>query len=182
MKKTDTKELREPHAYITFDDVIALALANTQATKFTADSQSWQKVLYEIREKYQDKIPELKMMYFDESRSDIPPQSEEFYQLINILSASKLISLPNPTFEHILMDDPRKERAKNLEERLLQRYKDHIAGIAGMLEGELAVQGQLLPSSGQRTGICGIKGSNKCLGRLCFTRGLFGESADAQGY
>ena len=149
MKRTVAKELREPHTYITYDDVIVLALANTKSEKFTADSQSWQEVLYKIRKKYQDKIPELKMMYFDESRSDIPPQSEEFYQLINILSASKLISLPNPTFEHILMDNPRKKRAKKLEEHLLQHYKDHIAGIAGMLEGELAVQGQLLSSSGQ---------------------------------
>lgn len=139
MRSTVAKELREPHAYITFDDVIALALANTESEKFTADSQAWQQALYKVRKAYQDKIPELKMMYFDESRSDIP-QSEEFYQLINILSSSKLISLPNPAFEHILMDAPQKERAKSLEEHLLQRYKDDIAGIAGMLEGELAVQ------------------------------------------
>lgn len=139
MRSTVAKELREPHAYITFDDVIALALANTDSEKFTADSQAWQRVLYKVRKAYQDKIPELKMMHFDESRTDIP-QSEEFYQLINILSSSKLISLPNPAFEHILMDAPQKERAKSLEERLLQHYKDDIAGIAGMLEGELAVQ------------------------------------------
>ena len=140
MRSTVAKELWEPHAYITFDDVIALALANTKSEKFTADSQAWQQALYKVRKAYQDKIPELKKMYFDESRSDIPPQSEEFYQLINILSSSKLISLPNPAFEHILMDAPQKKRAKNLEEHLLQRYKDDIAGIAGMLEGELAVQ------------------------------------------
>ena len=140
MTSTVAKELREPNAYITFDDVIALALANTDSEKFTADSQAWQKALYKVCKAYQDKIPELKMMYFDESRSDISPQSEEFYQLINILSSSKLISLPNPAFEHILMDAPQKDRAKSLEERLLQHYKDHITGIAGMLEGELAVK------------------------------------------
>lgn len=136
----DAKELLDPHSYVTFDDVIVLALANTSTNKFLADSNRWQRVLYAIREKYKDRIPELKAMFFDESRSDISPQSEEFYQLINILSASKLISLPNPSFEHIVMDSTQKERARNLEERLLQRYHDYIADITSMLEGELAVQ------------------------------------------
>jgi len=136
----DTRELRDPHSYVTFDDVIVLALANTSTEKFLADSNRWQRVLHAIREKYKDRIPELKAMFFDESRSDLSPQSEEFYQLINILSASKLISLPNPSFEHILMDSTQKERARKLEERLLQCYHDHIADIASMLEGELAVR------------------------------------------
>jgi hypothetical protein len=140
MAVKDSKELRDPHSYVTFDDVIVLALANTNTDKFFADSNRWQHVLHAIREKYKDRIPELKAMFFDESRSDIPPQSEEFYQLINILSASKLISLPNPSFEHIVMNPTQKECARNLEDHLLQSYHDCIADIASMLEGELAVQ------------------------------------------
>ncbi len=80
------------------------------------------------------------MIYFDESRSDIAPQSEEFYQLINILSSSKLISLPNPTYEHICMGKSQKRRAINLEEELLKHYEGYIEEIAEILEGKLAVR------------------------------------------
>lgn len=134
------KELRDPRSYVTFDDIIALALANTVSEKFFADSNKWQEALYDICEKYKDRITELKTIFFDESRSDIPPQSEEFYQLINILSASKLISLPNPAFEHICMDVPQKERAKKLEEKLLKHYENYIGEIANILEEKLAVR------------------------------------------
>ena len=139
MVRTGTKELRDPHSYITFDDIFALALAKTKSTKFVADTNTWQRVLYAVHEKYKEKIPELKMMFFDESRSHLPPQSDEFYQLINILSASKLIGLPNPTYERILMEASQKERARNLEEKLLEHYEKYIEEIAKMLEERLGV-------------------------------------------
>ena len=141
MTSTVAKELRDPHSYVTFDDVIALALANAKSTKFVADSNKWQQALFDIREKYKGKIVELKTMYFDNRRSDIPPQSEAFYQLINILSASKLISLPNPTFEHIIMGRRQKRLTRNLEEALLKHYEEHIKEIAEILEKRLAAKG-----------------------------------------
>ena len=67
MVRTGTKELRDPHSYVTFDDIFALALAKTKSTKFVADSNTWQQVLYDIRQRYKDKITELRMLYFDES-------------------------------------------------------------------------------------------------------------------
>lgn len=135
------KQLCDPHSYVTFDDVIALALANSKSVKFFADSNKWQEALYDIRQKYKDNIVELKTMYFDEKRADISPQSEEFYQLINILSASKLISLPNPTFEYICMDSEQKRRTLDLEGALLKHYEEHIKGITKILEEKLAVKG-----------------------------------------
>jgi hypothetical protein len=134
------RKSREPASYITFDDIIALALARTKSCQFFADSGKWQQALYEVRERYKDRIPQLEMMLFDESRSDIPPQSEELYQLINIMSAAKLISLPNPAFEHILMNKEQKERTIKLEEKLLQPYKEYIGNIAQILENKLAVK------------------------------------------
>lgn len=135
------KALTDPHSYVTFDDIFALALAKTKSPKFVADSNKWQEALYDIYEKYKDRIAELKTMYFDKSRSDMRPQSEAFYQLINILSASKLISLPNPTFEHICMDRGQKRRTRNLEEELLKPYEGYIEEIAEILEGKLAARG-----------------------------------------
>ncbi len=140
MAKQTARELTDPRSYITFDDIIALALAKTKSNQFNASSSKWQEVLYDIRERFKGEIVELRMMLFDESRSDIPPQSEEFYQLINILSAAKLISLPNPTYENILMDNLQKERAVSLEERLLRKYENHINDIADIIEEKLAVR------------------------------------------
>lgn len=138
--KGSKKEVKDPRSYITFDDIIALALAKTNYREFVADSNAWQQVLYDIREKYKDRITELNMMFFNESRSDIPPQSEEFYQLINLLSAAKLISLPNPGLERIWMDDSQKRRTRNLEENLLKHYDEYINDIAKILEERIAVR------------------------------------------
>ena len=140
MARTGVKELRDPHSYVTFDDIFALALAKTKSTEFIADSSKWQEALYAIREEYKNRISELKTMYFDESRSDISPQSDEFYQLISILSASKLISLPNPTYERILMNGTQKERARGLEEKLLEHYAEYIEEIADILQEKLGVE------------------------------------------
>jgi hypothetical protein len=134
------KELRDPHSYVTFDDIFALALAKTKSIEFHAESSKWQEALNDICEKYKDRIVELKTMYFDKSRSDISPQSDEFYQLISILSASKLISLPNPTYERICMSDKQKERARELEEKLLAHYAEYIGEIADILQEKLGVE------------------------------------------
>lgn len=130
-------KFRDPESYVTFDDIFALALAETEATRYTADPHKWQSALYSIWKKYKDNIPALKAMSFDESCYHVPPQSEEFYQLLSILSSSKLISLPNPDFEYILMDPDQKLRAKGLEEDLLQEYKEEIEDIGQMLASEL---------------------------------------------
>jgi hypothetical protein len=140
MVRKSMKELTASRSYTTFDDIFALALAKTKSSRFVADSNKWQKVLYNVCQEYKDRIPELRTMFFDESHPPLVPQSDEFYQLLSILSASKLISLPNPTFEHICMDKSQKRRATNLEEKLLKHYEEYIENIGQMLEKELAVK------------------------------------------
>lgn len=123
--------------YITFDDVFTLALARTQATQFVSDSQIWQRTLYEIWGRYRNQIPALDEMFFD-IRPALPPQTNEFYELISILSTSGLISLPNPNYTFIQMNTSQKKKAKKLEEDLLRDYSSQINEIAEILQDQLA--------------------------------------------
>jgi len=137
MAQTAKVGKNDPEEYITFDDIFALALANTKGDRFTSDSKKWHQALYDVCQKYQDEIPALQEVFF-ENRSYLPPQTNEFYQLISILSTSGLLTLPNPTYGFIQMTRPQKKRAKALEENLLEEYKDQIADIAQMLQERLA--------------------------------------------
>ena len=138
-------ELKQVHSsekeeFTTFEDIFALALANTDNSRFKANSDDWHQVMYEVCEMYRDKIPQLSVIFF-ENRPPLPPQSNEFYQLITTLSTSGLISLPNPNYEFIVMSNNQKELAKKLEMKRLTKYKDYIQKITELLDKRLAVEG-----------------------------------------
>jgi len=140
MEKLEETQGSAEEEFTTFEDIFALALANTEHFRFKADSDKWHKVLYEVCEKYRDKIPQLGVIFFEE-RPPLPPQSNEFYQLITTLSMSGLISLPNPNYEYIVMEGTQKERARELEGKRLDKYKDYIRKITELLDDRLAVEG-----------------------------------------
>ena len=140
MNKLDQVQSSEKEEFTTFEDVFALALANTNNSRFKANSDDWHRIMYEVCEKYRDKIPQLSVIFFD-NRHPILPQSNEFYQLITTLSMSGLISLPNPNYEFIVMGPEQKKRAKKLEKKRLTKYKDYIQNITELLDKRLAVEG-----------------------------------------
>lgn len=140
MEKLEKMQGSEEEEFITFEDIFALALANSKSAHFKADSDEWHKVLYEVCEEYRDKMPQLEVIFFEE-RPPLPPQSKEFYQLITTLSMSELISLPNPNYEYIIMDHTQKERTRELEGKRLDKYKNYIRKITELLDDRLAVEG-----------------------------------------
>lgn len=140
MEKLEEMQGSAEEEFTTFEDIFALALANTKSSRFKADSDAWHQVLYEVCKEYQDKMPQLGVIFFEE-RPPLPPQSNEFYQLITTLSMSGLISLPNPNYEVIVMEPKQKERARQLEGKRLNTYKDYIRKITELLDERLAVQG-----------------------------------------
>ena len=137
MAQTAQARHTEAEEFTTFEDIFALALANTKSSRFKGDSDVWNAVLYEVCQDYRDKMPELEMIFFEE-RPPLPPQSSEFYQLITTLSMSNLITLPNPNYAFIMMDERQKTRARELEERRLEKYKDDIEKITKLLDEQLA--------------------------------------------
>ena len=140
MEKIEKVLKGEEQDFTTFEDVFALALANTKSDRFKADSDAWHRVLYKVCEEYRDKVPQLGVIFFEE-RPPLPPQSSEFYQLITTLSMSGLISLPNPNYEFIVMEPKQKERARELEGKRLAPYSDYIQKITELLDRQLAVEG-----------------------------------------
>lgn len=140
MRKLEQVQSSEEEEFTTFEDIFALALANTDHFRFKADSDEWHRVIYEVCEEYRDKIPQLSVIFF-EDRHPLPPQSSEFYQLITTLSISGLISLPNPNYEFIVMGDNQKKLARKLESKRLAKYKDDIQKITEILDKQLAVEG-----------------------------------------
>lgn len=140
MEKLKKMQGSEEEEFTTFEDIFALALANTKSSRFKADSDAWHEVLYKVCKEYQNKMPQLQVIFFEE-RPPLPPQSNEFYQLITTLSMSGLISLPNPNYEFIVMDKKQKERAQALEGKRLNKYKDYIRKVTELLDKRLAVEG-----------------------------------------
>ena len=140
MEKLEKVQDSVDEEFTTFEDIFALALANTEHFLFKADSDEWHQVLYEVCEEYRDKMPQLGVIFFEE-RPPLPPQSNEFYQLITTLSMSGLISLPNPNYEFIVMDKRQKKRAQELEGKRLDKYKDYIRKITELLDRRLAIKG-----------------------------------------
>lgn len=140
MEKLKKMQSSEEEEFTTFEDIFALALANTEHHRFTADSDKWHKLLYEVCEKYRDKIPQLGVIFFEE-RPPLPPQSNEFYQLLTTLSMSGLVSLPNPNYEYIVMEQVQKVHTQELEEKRLDKYKGYIQKITKLLDDRLAVEG-----------------------------------------
>lgn len=122
---------------ITYDDVLALALAETSRTRFTSDSKKWHNALYTICNRYRDTIPALQDIFFIK-RAPSYVQTNKFYELINILSSSGLITLPNPDYGYIQMNKSQKTRTKSLEENLLREYRTQISEIANILQTQLA--------------------------------------------
>ena len=140
MNKLEQVHPIQKEEFTTFEDVFALALANTGSSRFKANSDDWHKFMFEVWEKYKGKIPQLSVIFF-ENRSPLPPQTSEFYQLITTLSMSGLISLPNPNYEFIVMDEKQRQRTKKLETKRLTKYKDYIRNITELLNERLAVEG-----------------------------------------
>lgn len=140
MEKLEQAQFNEEEEFTTFEDVFVLALANTSSNRFKADSNEWHRVFYEVCDKYREQIPQLEVIFFRE-RPPLPPQTRGFYQLINTLSMSGLISLPNPDYDFIVMDEDQKSRALNLETKRLEKYKDQIKKISEILDKRLAVKG-----------------------------------------
>lgn len=139
MEKLEKVQDSEEEEFTTFEDIFALALANTEHSHFKADSNAWHRVLYDVYKGYRDKVPQLGAIFFEE-RPPLPPQSKEFYQLITTLSMSGLITLPNPSYEFIVMERTQKERAREMEGKRLDKYKEYIQKITELLDERLAVE------------------------------------------
>lgn len=122
--------------FMTFEDILQLALAQTGTTQFTADSHKWSAALHQVCDRFAGDVPELAVISFTE-RPPLPPQSDEAYQLITTLAKSGRIGLPNPRLHKIVMSKTEKARITQSKGAVQAKYGDIIKEIAAILEERL---------------------------------------------
>ena len=120
-------------SFSTYENALTYALALTEEECFDSNPDKWHEVVYEIRQKYRDRIPELKWIYFT-FRPPMPPQSEQVDQLIKLLANSREVSLPNPDFPAIVMKKDKRELIKKREKRRLAEYREELKAISQLLK------------------------------------------------
>ena len=94
--------------------------------------------MYDVCQRYREQIPELRRIYFTH-REPLPPQSEQVDRLIKILTMSREITLPNPRYPTIDMNDEKKKSIKERDAKRLARYSPGIQAISRILEAEVSV-------------------------------------------
>jgi len=126
-------------AFTTFEDIIALALARSKRQNFSASTEPWCKAMLELKKRYSDLIPELKDIYFSE-RPPLTPQSDQVYQIFTTLARAGEMSLPNPQFEKIVINNIHKTRIRKVIGDSLSKYDSLIDEIVPILEEGVAIQ------------------------------------------
>ena len=92
MEKEKTKEelFKEFQEFTTYHDIMFLGHVFTKIKYLTTDSNSWHRAFFEVCEKYKEKIPELKDIFFDTSRPPLPPMSDEYYNFLAVAMMSRI--------------------------------------------------------------------------------------------
>ena len=139
MDKKNLQKYEEFRSFFTYENALTYALALTEEDRFDSTPDKWQEVIYEICQKYKDRVPELKWIYFS-FRPPMPPQSKQVDQLIKLLSNSREVSLPNPDYPTIIMDETKRNLIKKREEGRLAKHKEHLQEISQLLKDKLKVK------------------------------------------
>lgn len=138
MNKKKLRKYDEFRSFYTYENALTYALALTEEDKFDSNLDKWHEVIYEICQQYKEKVPELKWIYFT-FRPPMPPQSEQVDQLLKLLANSRQVSLPNPEFPTINMDEQKRALIKKREEGRLAKYRAELQGISQLLKDKLKV-------------------------------------------
>jgi len=138
MRKKNLQKYEKFRSFFTYENALTYALALTEEDKFDSNPDKWHQVIYDICQKYRDQIPQLKWIYFT-SRPPMPPQSEQVDQLIKLLANSREVSLPNPDYPTINMDETNRDLIKKREAGRLADYQEPLQAISQLLKEELKV-------------------------------------------
>ena len=137
-KKKLQKYERFRSSFSTYENALTYALALTDEDKFDSNPDKWHEVIYDICQKYRDRVPQLKWIYFT-FREPMPPQSEQVDQLIKLLANSREVSLPNPDYPTINMSKENRDLIKKREAERLAPYQKELRDISQLLKDALKV-------------------------------------------
>ena len=128
--------------YITYHDILTLALAYTSIRNFSSDSMDWHRAFYEICQKYQESVPELRNIFFDHSRSPLlPPMANEVYDFQCLLEMSGQLEGLELGRDHISrIPREMRRKIKSSEEKRLAKYTEQIQDMAKIFDKHLKVK------------------------------------------
>jgi hypothetical protein len=138
MNKKNLQKYEKFRFFVTYENALTYALALTEEECFDSNPDKWHEVIYDICQKYRDRVPQLKWIYFT-FREPMPPQSEQVDQLIKLLANSREVSLPNPDYPTINMSKEKRELIKKREAGRLAEYQEQLQAISQLLKDALKV-------------------------------------------
>lgn len=137
-KRKQEKRQKFNDEFITYHDIFALALSLTSIEEFSSDRMDWHRAFYEICQKHQETVPELRDIFFDHSRPPLPPMAKEVYELQQVLMMSGELEGLGLLPHHILRI-PRgvRPQIKQREARRLAKYMEQIKDMAKIFDKHL---------------------------------------------
>ena len=122
--------------YWNYVDALAYALAlNTPETseKFTADPALWHQGIYDILDKFRDRLSgALDQIVFDE-RPGYPPYSPQVEHFLHVQAQARLISGANPAYVVLEMSPNQKSAIIRINEVRLGNLKDELKEMGEQL-------------------------------------------------
>ncbi|MFH1671291.1 MAG: hypothetical protein ABH889_00735 [Candidatus Portnoybacteria bacterium] len=144
---TVSKEKQEKYRkfrdeFITFEDILFLALVYTSIRQFSSDTMDWHRAVYEICQKYRESVPELKSIYFDHGRPPLPPMADQVYGLQTLLMMCReLEGLDTLSAGHILrIPKGVRPKIRRDEERRLPKYLEQIRDMGKIFDKHLKIK------------------------------------------
>ncbi len=116
--------------FISYLDILTLALANSSMSRFDPDIMEWHVAVFEIWERYKNEIPEFAKICFVDDRPPLPPMSDQVCSLRSVLARSGELYMPRGI----------KNKMITHEEVRLAKYQEKIKGMASILEKHLKIR------------------------------------------
>ena len=130
--------------YWNYSDAWAYALALNQpesGERMTADSSRWHQALYELRDKYRDRVPgAFKDVFFD-LRTGKSPFSSQVDHFLHVQAQARLMSAPNPAYVVLEMSSSQKATIIKLNQDRLAAFKEPLALLGKDLAEKLRYEG-----------------------------------------
>lgn len=121
----------------TYLDVLALAMAKADGTRFVADPQKWNQVVADLKRRIQGNAPKLLEGVFFDWRDPGAPYSEQVEGFFRVMARSRSLSLGNPAYEVYEMKPQAKKDIADNQGPLLREYENIIDEMASEIDTRL---------------------------------------------
>ena len=119
----------------TYVDLLGWALATTEQGKFAGEPAKWHGFVHSAKKLY----PELFQYVLFDLRDPARPFSDEAAHALHVLAQAGVLSVGNPSYRFLQMDDEQRLAALTNKVEELGKHKDTVERLAEMAKEQLAV-------------------------------------------